>query len=53
MKKQRSPRKLVLEQEAIRTLSGIELAQIAGADPLAILDKKVTDSCVCGTTVSS
>jgi hypothetical protein len=55
MKKHRvTPRPLVLKHEAIRTLTGHALAQVAGGanqpDPA---DKRLTDSCVCGTTISS
>jgi hypothetical protein len=51
-KHRRTPRQLVLKQEAIRTLTGRELAQVAGGanspDPF---EKRLTDSCVCGSTV--
>jgi hypothetical protein len=51
-KHQRSRRQLVLKQEAIRMLTGHELAQVAGgANQAGPFDKRLTDTCVCGSTV--
>jgi hypothetical protein len=47
----RTARRLVLKQEAIRSLTDHELAQVAAGDNQAAgVERKLTDSCVCGTT---
>ena len=49
-KHQRTPRQLVLKQEAIRMLTGPELVLVAGAKHPGTL-ALVTDTCVCGSTL--
>jgi len=51
-KHRRTPRQLVLNQESIRMLTGNELAHVAGGASQPVpLDKRLTDTCVCGSTV--
>jgi hypothetical protein len=52
MKKQpRSPRRLALKQEAIRTLTVHELGLVAAGGTQPVPFDRLTDSCVCGSTV--
>jgi len=51
-KHRRNPRQLVLKHEAIRMLSGHELAHVAGgANEPRPFDQRLTDTCVCGSTL--
>jgi hypothetical protein len=51
-KHKRTPRQLVLKHEAIRMLTGHELAHVAGgANQPRPFDQRLTDTCVCGSTL--
>ncbi len=47
----RTPRRLVLKQEAVRTLTGHELALVVGGGTQPVPFDRLTDSCVCGSTL--